>query len=253
MTPQNIYDDPDFFAGYRHLRETGSGLNEVLEQPALRALLPTLKGRRILELGCGMGQFARWCIEQGAAEVTGVDVSARMLEIARQENRHPQITYLQEPLETLQQPEAHFDLIVSSLALHYIEDYAEVTRRVFDWLRPGACFVFSVEHPITSAEKQSLGWIRDEAGQRRFWPVDNYREEGRREQNWFVEGVVKYHRTMATYLNTLIETGFRIERVDEPEAVPEALITRPELADQARCPPFLLIRAARPADSDTAK
>lgn len=58
--PQNIYDDPDFFAGYKQLRTQGTGLNDVLELPALLSLLPTtLKDLRVLYLGCGSGDFAR--------------------------------------------------------------------------------------------------------------------------------------------------------------------------------------------------
>src|SRR5579871_2669217 len=161
---QNIYDNPTFFAGYKHLRETASGLNEVLEQPALRALLPDLAEISVLDLGCGMGQFARYCIDRGAAQVVGVDVSERMLEVARSENAHPQIDYLRAALEDLQLPEARFDLVVSSLTLHYVEDYAGLVRKVHGWLRPGGAFLFSVEHPISTAYKPMQGWIKDAQG-----------------------------------------------------------------------------------------
>lgn len=246
--PQNIYDDPDFFAGYKHLRDTASGLNEVLEQPALHALLPALKGLRVLELGCGMGQFARWCIAQGAAYVTGIDVSTKMLEVAQQENAHPQIEYIHDPIEELRQPHAHFDVVVSSLALHYVEDYPGVVQRVQDWLKPEGSFVFSVEHPLCTASQNFQGWIKDAEGRKLYWAVDNYGEEGKREQNWFVDSVVKYHRTFTTYLNALVNAGLQIEQVAEPEATPEALAVRPNLAEERRRPPFLLIRARRAAD-----
>ncbi len=52
--PQNIYDDPVFFAGYSELRRTERGRNAALEQPALERLLPrVLDGLRVLDLGCG--------------------------------------------------------------------------------------------------------------------------------------------------------------------------------------------------------
>jgi len=242
---QNIYDNPDFFAGYKELRDTGWGLNEVLEQPALRALLPPLAGATILELGCGMGQFARSCCEQGAAHITAVDVSERMLEVARRENAHSRIEYLRCAIETLELPTAHFDCVVSSLAFHYIQDYAALVRAIHLWLRPGGALVFSVEHPIVSAAGDTPGWIKDPEGRKLYWAVDNYAREGERVEKWFVDGVMRYHRTLATYINTLTENGFRVARVEEPEALPEAHVSRPTLEEESRRPPFLLIKAIR--------
>jgi ubiquinone/menaquinone biosynthesis C-methylase UbiE len=58
--PQNIYDDPRFYASYEQLRRTGAGLSDAIEQPALLAMLPQpLAGLRVLDLGCGFGDFAR--------------------------------------------------------------------------------------------------------------------------------------------------------------------------------------------------
>jgi|SRR5579871_5030542 len=242
---QNIYDDPEFFAGYKRLRDTGSGLNEVLEQPALRAMLPELVGKAVLELGCGMGQFACWCVEQGATRITGVDVSEKMLSIARREYAHPRIEYVQAAIEELCLPGAHFDVIVSSLALHYVEDYTAAVRNVYDWLVPDGTFVFSVEHPVCTAALSFPGWIKDAEGRKCYWAVDNYGEEGKRAQTWFVEGVVKYHRTVSSYINALLAADFRIERIEEPEAIPEAIEIRPDLADERRRPPFLLVKARR--------
>lgn len=242
-TIQNIYDDPEFFVGYKRLRDTGSGLNEVLEQPALRALLPDLNNLAVLELGCGMGQFARFCVAHQARRVVGVEVSERMLEVARSQNSHELIAYVHAPIETATLPHSSFDLAVSSLALHYVADYAVAVRRVYSWLRPNGLFVFSVEHPMVTARIPSEGWVKDGTGRKLHWPVDNYAVEGKREQRWFVEGVVKYHRTLSTILNGLIEVGFVIERVEEPEAVPDAIQERPSLQEESRRPPFLLVRA----------
>jgi len=243
--PQNIYDDPEFFAGYRKLRETGTGLNDVLEQPALWSLLPSsLRGLTILDLGCGFGGFARKARTLGAASVLGVDVSEKMLELAAQLTNDDGIEYRRMGIEELSLDGRAFDLVVSSLALHYIPDYRAVLGKIVSVLRPGGNFVFSVEHPICTALPQQQ-WVRDDKGEPLHWPVDNYRMEGERHTNWFVEGVVKYHRTIESYVNGLIEAGLTIQRLLEPEPLVEALVSIPDLEQQRRRPPFLVIGTRR--------
>src|SRR5215472_6067485 len=91
---QNIYDDPKFFEGYERLRQSRAGLNEVLEQPALRSVLPaSLAGMRVLDLGCGFGDFAREARREGALLVVGIDPSRRMLERAIALTQDPAIEY----------------------------------------------------------------------------------------------------------------------------------------------------------------
>lgn len=245
VTPQNIYDDTTFFEGYKALRDGDTGLNGPLEIPALHRLLPSLANLHVLDLGCGFGNFARFARTQGAASVTGVDISARMLEEAAMRTSDPAVGYVHQPIETYEPAPQSFDLVVSSLALHYIENYAELVQRVYHALKPGGCFVLSVEHPICTA--YPAGWVRDADGHKRYWPVDQYREEGRRDTRWFVDGVVKYHRTVETYVNTLIRAGFVLDHLGEPAPAEEALALRPELAADCRRPPFLFLRAMRPA------
>lgn len=91
-----------------------------------------------------------------------------------------------------------------------------------------------------------VGWLRGEDGKARHWPVDHYREEGRRETRWFVDGVIKFHRTVETYVNGLIASGFRLDHLGEPAPTAEALAARPALQLECRRPPFLLLAATRP-------
>lgn len=243
--PQNIYDDPAFFAGYRALRQNDTGLNGALEGPALRSLLPDLVGLTVLDLGCGFGDFARFARGRGAAAVTGLDISERMLEEAGRLTDDAGITYVRASIEDYQPAPGAFDLAVSSLALHYVADYSAAAARIFDALAPGGRFVFSVEHPICTAAMPD--WTRDASGAPLSWPVDRYREEGRRDTRWFVGGVVKYHRTIETYVTGLIAAGFQIGALAEPPPTAAALAARPELALHLRRPPFLLLSARRPA------
>lgn len=244
-TPQNIYDDPVFFSGYKTLRETDSGLNGVLEVPAFLRLLPNLDGLQILDLGCGFGHFARYAISQKAAGVVAIDVSEHMLEEAKKLTNDPAIAYELCAIEEFTPQHTHFDLVTSSLALHYVEDYQRVLARVFQALKPGGKFVFSVEHPMCTASP--TGWIRDAEQHALYWTVDNYQQQGMRNTQWFVNNVRKFHRTMECYVNELLSAGFRLESLCEPTPIQSALETRPGLLDECRRPPFLLIAASKPA------
>lgn len=244
--PQNIYDDPGFFAGYSTLERFGAGWERAVEHADLLALLPDVNGRRALDLGCGAGQLARHLATTGAAEVVGVDVSERMLALARAEWAHPRVTYRRAAVEEVAFPPARFDLVVSSLVLHYVDDYPGLVRRIAEWLTPGGVLVYSTEHPIFTARLPGDGWVLDEAGRRTRWGLDRYADEGAREENWFVPGVRKVHRTLATLINGLLDAGLVIERVVEPMPSEQWLHDHPQACDERRRPVFLLVRARKP-------
>ena len=173
---QNIYDRPEFFKGYSQLGRSVAGLDGAAEWPALRALLPDLRGLRIVDLGCGFGWFCRWARAQGAASVLGLDVSENMLAQASAATTDAAIRYVRADLERLDLPDAPFDLAYSSLAFHYIEDLTGVFATVQRALTPGGRLVFSIEHPIYMAPARP-GWSVGPDG-RTVWPVDGYLREG---------------------------------------------------------------------------
>jgi SAM-dependent methyltransferase len=243
---QNIYDDPRFFVAYRELRDTGRGINEAIEQPAFRGLLPRLDGLDVLDLGCGDGDLARWCAARGARWVIGVDLSHRMLALARERTDDARIGFVRAGLEEVAFAAGSFDLVTSSFALHYAADYAATMRRVAGWLRPGGTLLYSVEHPVCTAQVARQGWVADHVGRKLFWALDDYADEGERRQRWFVDGVLKYHRRTATLVNGLLEAGLILERLDEPEPLPEAIRARGELVDDRRRPAVLVVKARKP-------
>jgi SAM-dependent methyltransferase len=242
---QNKYDDPEFFARYSGMPRSRHGLNAAGEWPAFRSLLPDLTGKRVLDLGCGFGWHCRYAREQKARSVVGVDLSESMLARARQMSDDPAIEYRRAAIEDASFAPADFDVVISSLALHYVERFDLVCRNVCRWLAPGGAFVLSVEHPIFTAT-EAQDWHYGANGERLHWPIDKYQQEGIRHTRWMAENVIKYHRTVATYLNTLVEAGFRIVKVLEPEPSQEMLIGDPALKDETRRPMFLLISAAKP-------
>ncbi|MGW9947022.1 2-polyprenyl-3-methyl-5-hydroxy-6-metoxy-1,4-benzoquinol methylase [Rhizobium leguminosarum] len=133
---QNIYDRPEFFAGYSGMRRSVHGLDGASEWPAVRALLPDLAGKRIVDLGCGFGWFSRFAASQGAASVLALDSSEKMIARARADTAEAAITYEIADLEHLTLAQASFDFAYSSLALHYIEDFAGLVATVYHALLP---------------------------------------------------------------------------------------------------------------------
>ena len=87
--------------------------------------------------------------------------------------------------------------------------------------------------------------IKDKEGNLLHFAIDNYQLEGLRRQNWIVDDVIMYHRTISTLLNTLIENGLQIEKVVEPLPTNEAVTTFPNIKKEFRRPSFLIIRAKK--------
>lgn len=242
---QNIYDNDIFFNSYISMRKTGVTYNDFVEQPAIKSTISSLNGKTVLDLGCGNGQFSKYCVDNGALKVTAVDISKNMIELAKKENKHDKIDYICTPIEDLEAENQRFDIIISSLMVHYIEDYTRLIEKIVSLLNTNGEFIFSTEHPIVTARKEMKNWIIDEDGNKLHWVLDNYQEEGKREEHWYIEGVVKYHRTISTLINTLINSGLVLEKIIEPQAIPIGLEKMPKLVDEKRRPSIIVIKARK--------
>ena len=242
---QNKYDDPAFFTNYSQMARSIGGLDAAGEWPAFRKLLPKLPNKNVLDLGCGFGWHCRYAREQQAQSVVGIDLSEKMIERARESTNDSAIEYRRLAIEDIDFSAGAFDVVLSSLALHYVERFDIVCRKVRHCLKPGGAFVLSVEHPIFTA-LAAQDWYYGQHGERLHWPVDQYQDEGPRQARFLDHDVVKYHRTLSTYVNTLIDSGFTITKLCEPPPTQEMLDRHPEWQDETRRPMFLLIAAVKP-------
>jgi SAM-dependent methyltransferase len=240
---QNIYDNEEFLNSYLEMRDKQEGLNESLEIPAFRSLLPELENKKVLDLGCGYGENCQWYAESGAHQVVGVDISEKMIEKARREFSGDRIDYINSPMEKVEFAEGSFDLVVSSLSFHYVKNFTRLIEKISSFLTTDGILIFSQQHPIATAKQTKNGWCKNKAGEKLHWIMDDYQFEGKRKQEWFIDGVVKYHRTISTLLNTLIEQGFSILKVLEPTPIEEAEQDREELKQEKRRPPFIMLKA----------
>ncbi len=245
MAKQNIFDNEVFFDGYKKLREKEVNANNLFELPTLYKLLPDVKGKRILDLGCGFGEHCIEYVNAGAERVVGVDISEKMLEVARKENSDPKITYLHMPMEDIGQIDEKFDLVISSLAFHYVEDFAGVVRNIYSLMNDDGVFLFSQEHPFSTCHSGGDRWTRDENGKKIHLNLMYYGREVETDSTWFVDNVKRYHRMFSTIVNTLADTGFVIEKMVEPLPDDELLAKYPEYYDLFFKPDFLFIRSRK--------
>lgn len=240
---QNIYDKKAFFTKYSQMNRSVKGLSGAGEWKTLEKMLPDFKGKRVLDLGCGFGWHCQYAIEHRAASVTGVDISEKMLAVAKAKTNN-KISYIQRPLEDVDFPKDSFDVVISSLTFHYLVSFDDVVKKIHTWLKQGGDFVFSVEHPVFTAYG-TQDWYRDAEGKILHFPVDNYFTEGRREANFLEEKVIKYHKTLTTYLNTLIKNRFEITGFAEPQPNKELLETVKGMKDELRRPMMLIVSARK--------
>ncbi len=245
MAQQNIFDNEIFFESYKQLRERAVNANVLFEIPALLSLLPDLHGKRVLDLGCGFGEHCKLFLERGAKKVVGIDISRKMLEAAKRDNSDPKIEYRLLPMENLAELTETFDLVISSLALHYVEDFRGVVGNISRLLPADGLFIFSQEHPLVTSHSGGNRWTKDENGEKIHVNLSNYGIEGERETSWFVDHIKIYHRTFSCIVNTLIEAGFSIEQMVEPLPTPELLERYPEHRDLFHKPDFLLMKVRK--------
>lgn len=240
---ENKYDDDIFFQKYGEMSRSQMGLEGAGEWSELQKVLPDFHGKRVLDLGCGYGWHCLYAAKNGAEYVLGTDISAKMLEAAAEKNSHENIEYRQCAMEDMDFPDGEFDIVISSLAFHYVKDFAPLAAKISRWLKPGGHFVYSVEHPVfTSYGTQD--WYYDQEGHILHFPVDRYYYEGERDAVFLGEHVIKYHRTLTTYLDTLLVNGLEIKRIIEPQP-PEDMLEIPGMLDEMRRPMMLIVAAEK--------
>lgn len=241
---ENKYDDVNFFNQYSQMSRSVNGLQGAGEWHALREMLPDFENKRVLDLGCGFGWHCQYAIEHGAKSVVGIDLSVKMLEEAKKRNDSSAIEYKCVAVEDFDYSPDTFDVVISSLTFHYLESFGRVCRDVHRCLTKGGRFVFSVEHPVFTAYG-SQDWYYDENGTPLHWPVDRYFSEGKRNATFLGEAVVKFHKTLTTYVNELIKAGFEITGLVEPEPDTTLLETIPGMKNELRRPMMLIISAIK--------
>ncbi|WP_089938405.1 class I SAM-dependent methyltransferase [Candidatus Entotheonella palauensis] len=243
-----FYDDDTIFNTYMTSRRRSNNPNDTIEKPVILELAGELTGQRILDLGCGDAALGREALTQGCQIYLGIEGSRNMVEAAQQNLAGTTGKVEHTTVEAWDYPAETFELVVSRLVLHYIEDVETVFKKIYHTLVPGGRFVFSVEHPVmTSCDR---GWQGN--GPRQDWIVDNYFNTGRRLTSWLGGQVVKYHRTVENYFAGLQRTGFVVESVREAEPQRERFKDDNTYQRRQRIPLFLIMAGKKIASQECA-
>ena len=245
MSEQNIYDNQTFFDGYKKLRDNPGAANVIVEKPALFSLCPNFTNKTVLDLGCGYGENCKEIAELGASHVVGIDISKRMLEIADKENKCNNVDFLQMSMNNLSELNQRFDIVLSSLAIHYIEDFDKLLQNINRMLNDNGLFIYSQEHPLTTALKKENYWSKDDNGTVLHYNLTDYSVLGERRTTWIVDDVIKYHRSFSSIINSLVTHEFIIEKILEPLPDEEIMNQYPSYKKYYHKPDFLLIRARK--------
>ena len=224
--------------------EEGDPHRIVLLNPALFTLLPDVQDKRVLDAGCGEGYLCRK-LARLSAHVTGVDYSVEMLAMAR-ERTDPAlgIRYLHGTCEHMDFLDpGSFDLVVSNMVLMDLADYEAALSSMHRALVDDGILLLSICHPCFTTP--DCGWVKDDEGYKLYWKVNRYFIEGAYEQPVppdAEEGLILFHRTLSTYLRTLLRMGFTLVDVIEPKPAEEMLAQYPHFRDDVRMSHFIIFK-----------
>ena len=247
MAKQNIYDNEAFFENFQEIRKNEINYNDLIETPIFMSLLPDLSGKHVLDIGCGMGQHAKQYADMGAKTVLGIDLSEKMLDVAKREYSADNITYQKMAMEDIGQIDRKFDVVTSSLAFDYAEHLDELANAVYRMMESDGIFVFSMSHPIATAfDGEYPRWTRAENGERLYLNLRNYCVEGLRKITWVVDGYELYHRMFSSIINAIAHAGFLIEDCRESQTTKELREKEPEKFEgTVHYPDFLFLKCRK--------
>jgi SAM-dependent methyltransferase len=227
--------------------EEGDPHRIVLLNPTLFRLLPDVKGKRVLDAGCGEGYLCRK-LARLDARVTGVDFSQEMLALAEERTDVALgIRYVHGNCERMDFLDASsFDVVVSNMVFMDLADHRAALEGICRLLVEDGILIFSICHPCFITP--GCGWVRDSDGTKLYWKVDRYFEEGAHVQPVPIgaeEGLILFHRTLSNYVRTLLSTGFALLDVVEPKPGEEMLRTYPGFRDDFRMSHFIVFKAQK--------
>lgn len=182
-------------------------------------LFPDLCGRKVLDVGCGSGHSLKWCGDNGASELWGLDMSTKQIENARQflnENGYT-LTLFNSPMEKdCGLPKEYFDVVYSIYAIGWTVDLQTTFNNIASYLKKDGIFIFSWDHPLMHCVDVQDDKIIFE-GSYLNEDVFSYIQRG--------NPVTITNRKLSTYINSLAKAGFMVEQLIEETQ--DEILTQP--------------------------
>lgn len=213
--------------------------------PNTFALLGEVAGKKILDVGCGEGGYTRMLARKGA-DVTGIDGSARLIDIAKQraEKENLAISYEVRNASSLHGVrDESFDVALAAMSLMDVEDYKSTVAEIYRVLKKGGELLMSITHPCFTGRDSR--WRRNEDGVIDHYAVDNYMNREAWEEfvtDKFTRPVLFRHMPLEDFMSGLIESGFRLSLFKEPAPTPEQIKESERLKRLNRIPLFLFMK-----------
>jgi SAM-dependent methyltransferase len=201
----------------------------------------TRSPKKALDVGCGEGRFCRMLKLHGV-DVIGMDPTPALIAAARA--RDAGGAYLEAAAECLPFGDNAFDLVVSYLSLIDIPDIRTAIPEMARVLDPGGALLIANLNSFHTACADT-GWVKGSAGQRLYYPVDNYLQERSMWMEYRDIRIMNHHRPISTYLRTLLDAGLRLTYFDEP--VPSDDAPASKATNYSRAPWFLVMEWVKPA------
>ncbi|WP_163102117.1 class I SAM-dependent DNA methyltransferase [Peribacillus alkalitolerans] len=237
----SVYDNEEFFESYLARRNREESPNNIIEKPVLLELIGDVKGKKVLDLGCGEARFGLELFDLGCSYYEGVEGSDKMVGNALKVLEGTPSKIYHSTMETWVYPVNQYDLVVSRMALHYLEDLSPVFNQVFKSLGKSGHFIFSVQHPLLTSSLEKA----TDSSKRTNWIVDDYFNSGERIEPWIDKEVVKYHRTIEDYYRLLKNAGFQIEDLRECSPIKTHFKSEDEYLRRKRIPLFLIFSCSK--------
>lgn len=211
--------------------------NLYIDYPAMSSVLKNIvKGKKVLDLGCGSGIFTKQLASWGA-RVKGIDLSKTLVEIAKKEN--PKIEFLVGDARKTPFKNKEFDIMSSNLVAHYFKDLKALFKEANRILKHKGLFMFTIHHPFNEVMKK-------DKESRKIIKVKPYFNNNR--YTWEMAGMtmINYHHTFENIINSLNDSGFVTERIIETKPVRAGKNIRPDYYEYtAEYPSFCLFKARK--------
>jgi SAM-dependent methyltransferase len=222
-----------------------AGADAEYEEQILPMAAEHLAGaRRVLDVGTGEGQLARLAVKGGAELVVGIDPTWAQITVATE--RDGGAHYGRAEAARLPFPDESFDAVVACLVFEHINQMEQAIAEVARVLEPGGRFLFFLNHPLL--QTPGSGWIDDQVldPPEQYWRIGPYLVEDASleevEKDVFIPFI---HRPLHRYLNTLLDAGLTLRRIEEPAPPPGFVARAAEYADAATIPRLLFLRSEK--------